>query len=338
MQLIDNLKQKILDSSDSYNYYKNVSYEKAIQNEKKIRELEKTIKSMKRENDAVSTSYNELFNLIFLDYELKPKGVLSDIHALCLELLNFIDNVCQKHGIEYWLDYGTLLGGVRHGGYIPWDDDIDLGMMRKDFEKFLEVIEDEVRQNGLDSFITVRRYRVTERYYVLFIQVIYRQVNSGDILAGLDIFPYDFIKSFDDETPEKFMESKIEFKRKLKEGIALDVAVRQYFDEMDISYEAQDHIIPAPENLRSSKNRYDFKIMPYEKIFPLSTVEFCENSYPCPNDYDYYLKSIYNDYMKIHKVIVQHDDRLLRLRKSNKYDEFFKEHIAKLRKINEEFI
>lgn len=46
-----------------------------------------------------------------------------------LEILLFIDSVCRKHGINYWLSSGTCLGAVRHGGFIPWDDDIDVEML-----------------------------------------------------------------------------------------------------------------------------------------------------------------------------------------------------------------
>ena len=59
--------------------------------------------------------------------------------------------VLEKYDLKYWLDYGTLLGAVRHGGYIPWDDDIDLGMMRKDYNRFIEVIKDELISNNLNN-------------------------------------------------------------------------------------------------------------------------------------------------------------------------------------------
>lgn len=61
-----------------------------------------------------------------------------------LEILCEIDKICKRHSITYWLDGGTLLGAVRHGGFIPWDDDIDIAMPYKEFPRFVEVAQKEL--------------------------------------------------------------------------------------------------------------------------------------------------------------------------------------------------
>ena len=81
------------------------------------------------------SSQDYLLKLSSEDAEIKE--LRNKFRILYVELLIFIDNVCNKHGIDYWLGFGTLLGAIRHGGFIPWDDDIDILMPRPDYERFI---------------------------------------------------------------------------------------------------------------------------------------------------------------------------------------------------------
>ncbi|MDE7248566.1 MAG: LicD family protein, partial [Lachnospiraceae bacterium] len=65
------------------------------------------------------------------------------IWAVELQILEKIDEVCRKHHITYYAHYGTLLGAVRHQGFIPWDDDLDIAMFRDDYEKFQKIAAEE---------------------------------------------------------------------------------------------------------------------------------------------------------------------------------------------------
>ena len=67
-----------------------------------------------------------------------PEDVLRRLQQVELEMLRRIDRACRAIGVSYWLDSGTCLGAVRHGGFIPWDDDIDIGMPLDDYHRFLE--------------------------------------------------------------------------------------------------------------------------------------------------------------------------------------------------------
>lgn len=69
---------------------------------------------------------------------------LRQMQLVELRLLRVLDYICKKHNIPYWLGGGTLLGAVRHGGFIPWDDDIDVGMLREDAERFLKIAAKEL--------------------------------------------------------------------------------------------------------------------------------------------------------------------------------------------------
>lgn len=64
---------------------------------------------------------------------------LNEVKEIQLNILKAVDCFCRENGIRYWLDYGTLIGAVRHKGFIPWDDDIDIGMLRKDYEVFIKI-------------------------------------------------------------------------------------------------------------------------------------------------------------------------------------------------------
>lgn len=73
------------------------------------------------------------------DYTISPK--MKKIWAVELDLLKQLDDFCQEHGLTYYLSGGSLLGAVRHQGYIPWDDDVDVMMHRKDFDKLCQLAD-----------------------------------------------------------------------------------------------------------------------------------------------------------------------------------------------------
>lgn len=92
----------------------------------------------------------------------KYNGEGTDLRKAQLRMLDIliaVDKICRKHNIPYWLDYGTLLGAVRHGGFIPWDDDMDISMMKEDYDLFLAVAPKE-----LPEWLVVQNIH-TEKYF-----------------------------------------------------------------------------------------------------------------------------------------------------------------------------
>ncbi len=75
------------------------------------------------------------------------QGKLERIKEIEMELMAEIDRICKKHGITYFLVGGSMLGAVRHQGFIPWDDDMDIGMLRDDYDKFRKVCPEELKAN-----------------------------------------------------------------------------------------------------------------------------------------------------------------------------------------------
>ncbi len=84
---------------------------------------------------------------------------VSDIHRVLLMMMKDLDALLRKHHIPYWLVGGSALGAVRHGGFIPWDDDMDIGMLRKDYERFLRVALHE-----LDDKYVFQCFETDERF------------------------------------------------------------------------------------------------------------------------------------------------------------------------------
>ncbi len=111
----------------------------------------------------------------------------------CAKLLSEFDALCQENSIRYWLDFGTLLGAVRHGGFIPWDDDVDLGMMRDDLDQLIELVSN-------DS-----RYRITVVYdKFAYCRQIRFWYSDTTIPCFLDLFIYDWAGSNDGENTEEY--------------------------------------------------------------------------------------------------------------------------------------
>ena len=83
------------------------------------------------------------YDQLFPDVRHTGDTVLRQAQFVMLRMFKVIDHICRKHDIKYWMCSGTLLGAVRHKGFIPWDDDLDICMLREDYEKFLQVAVNE---------------------------------------------------------------------------------------------------------------------------------------------------------------------------------------------------
>lgn len=82
-------------------------------------------------------SYSKKYNFEWRNY--MREILLDELKDRQIAILDVVDAFCRENNINYWLDSGTLLGAIRHGGYIPWDDDIDIGMLRPDYDRFLAI-------------------------------------------------------------------------------------------------------------------------------------------------------------------------------------------------------
>lgn len=138
---------------------------------------------------------------------------LNKLRAVQTEMLGAVIEICERHNISYCAVAGTVLGAVRHGGYIPWDDDLDIAMPRADYERFLEHAKDELDERFfLQNFETeqtcVNYFTKIRRNGTLFVQESDVKV---DMHRGIfiDIFPLDKLPS--DEAEQKSFRKKQSF-------------------------------------------------------------------------------------------------------------------------------
>lgn len=117
----------------------------------------------------------------------------DELKSIQLDILKFVHDFCQANSIKYFLAYGTLLGAIRHGGYIPWDDDIDIAMMRPDYEKFIEEFS---KQKSKYRVLSVR----SSEYQYPFAKVdrtdtVMKEFSNlkTEIGINIDIFPIDYL-------------------------------------------------------------------------------------------------------------------------------------------------
>ena len=178
----------------------------------------------------------------FLEEETRHGFFIAPMVKRCwaaqMEILAGIDAICRKYGIRWFSHYGTMLGAVRHGGYVPWDDDMDICMLREDFERFQKAVKKENTELRLYSLLDDPE---TERQNEAFVSIIAVVRNTDRVIVpeeyhekyhgcyfpvGVDIFVFDYLSKDSDfeknrEDTVSLLES-LDFEITSKQALSFD--------------------------------------------------------------------------------------------------------------------
>ena len=247
--------------------------------------------------------------------EYKICGVdLDDIHAVQLSILDEVDRLCKENGIKYFLSGGTLLGAIRHKGFIPWDDDIDLWMTRKNYKNFKKVM----RMQMSDKFCAVDYFSdihfplsimKIEKVGTRYVEGIFSNI---DMTSGIyiDIFPLDniWLPAYKLQTAiliklQSIRDFKLRKDGKKNAGTlkkilysAMPLVLCRALTEFTLRFF---NIFPTKyKNQLSHRGRFwpKFTESDVEDLFDTA---YCGKMYPVPRNYDAILTKCYGDYMKL---------------------------------------
>lgn len=274
---------------------------------RKVSKLEDTLSNNFRLNEKKFWETYQKPGEIESDYKIdffsniEPKSdTLRILQKSGLLLFKELDKYCNELNIEYWMSFGTLLGAIRHKGFIPWDDDIDIGMTCESFNVLVESIKNNPIIEG--------------HWYVektpWFISCIYKVTFKSERVPFIDVFPYDYVDDID--------VASIELYRKLRSAIYQD-----NFKDINAGNHCDlKSVISVYENaVRSNLNKHGknqfllwgLELNPSSElvldpldIFPLISVQFEDAFFSAPHNYEKYLRGQFGNYYEMPIVEMLH--------------------------------
>ena len=207
----------------------------------------------------------------------KATGALREYQLADTELLRLFHEVCQKYQLTYWLDWGTLLGAVRHNGFIPWDDDLDVCMPREDFNKAKTMITQAFADLGFHTVVKNAIY-------------IWHEKNG----VALDIFAVD-------QTEDNGDVPALEKKAEQFYTYCLKNYEPKGWRDMEGVDDVRDEIMgkahSKPVYYSAVETTGKLCVYSQEMIFPLKKHRFEQYEFMVPNQTTEYVKVQYSDYM-----------------------------------------
>lgn len=255
-------------------------------------------------------------------YDDSHEGKMVDIQNVLIGYLFEVDRICRKHNIKYFLGGGTLLGAVRHGGFIPWDDDADIMMLRDDYDRFLEIAQSELPEGLTLQTSKTDKYchypfakiRIDNTMFATKFSKTHENMNNG---MAFDIFAHDntanssigqklhlqFTLLFRSMIFNKWNKRKINNKKPFQSFIA---NILKVIFPIRLTEWLQYRTFKLFKHKKNAKYLYDgMGRNVYHGAFPkyyLDEVIYINihgHDFPIPKEYDKYLTYLYGDYRKL---------------------------------------
>ena len=256
-----------------------------------------------------------------------------------LEIMLSFRDFCKKNGFTYYLGYGTLLGAVRHKGFIPWDDDVDIWVPRPDYEIILNDFSDPKGRYELFSCFNKKSYLLP---YAKICDINTKRIppngTTMDDGLGIDLFPLDALPK-DLELAETVFRARNEkylndvyrrsrilvTKPSSKRGYLQLIAAFYYYYSgwlrkvcKETSTDPYGCVFSRCDNIGNVVIDYNRGFTTFKKKwFDETILLFCGHEFTAPAGFDSVLKVLYNDYMQLppeEKRYTTHTDKIIRIR------------------------
>lgn len=229
---------------------------------------------------------------------------LEAAQLVMMDILNVIHQICERNDINYWLSDGTLLGSVRHEGFIPWDDDADISMLREDYNKFIRIVQNELPEPYKVQSVEHQTHGLHNWCKIMYMDDFEWIDWHGNWTKGLsvDIFPFDYVRNENVEAlslTEKLVNRVACIRYPLKGNSVKALLQRRiqrlkihnHYNKFNKKTEIVTYGIETPY--------YGYAYFNIQDIFPLDKGKFGDYNFYIPKNYDRYLTIEYGNYMEI---------------------------------------
>ncbi len=261
----------------------------------------------------------------------------NDLHQLrSIQMMIFkdIQYVCEKYNLICMLGGGSVLGAIRHGGFIPWDDDMDLNMYRDDYDKFVEVFDKEF-SDKYELFVPDGKHRVSNLFLKVSLKgTLLQEAHENDFMkkgVSIDVFPienasnhafirkikgafanlykYIVISTFlhQSQIKDNPYYSSNTMSEKIVSFIVKVTGKILSFRSYEVWYNKYDRFVQLNKKtsyvtVPTGRKQYNGEVQPSSVYFPVHETQFEDINVKVPHDYDTYLSNLYGNYMEIPPV------------------------------------